>query len=282
MTMAENSLIGSILMAVIVLAVMIWILFRVRAVWRGEKPAPNIPLSRKHRYFLGYHIFEVNDRTFPMFGMSMFSLAALWFFMSCRSLARIMGYFSLDHSLTVLGVFSLVMSFPLMIIAGLIFLVGHPKFLIPPSQRDGDAETAERERVAGDESLLDPDGILDDLLTVVVGIIGGFVIGLTESFVVATLLFFHLGLAVGILVWLGATAYLIQCRTVQEAISKAAYSIAIAIMSVSLIVFSPGWGTGSQALTFVILVVICAIPAVIAGGIGLLAARFVPKSSPEG
>lgn len=268
--MAEDSLIDLALLVVIGLAVMIWILLRIRAVWRGEKPAPNIPLSRKHRYFLGYHVFEVNDRNFPMFGISMFSLASCYVLLIFGSIARIMGYSSLDHSLTILGVFSLVMSFLLIIIAGLIFLVGRPKFLIPPSQRDTETED--------DESLLDPDGILNELLTVVVSITGGFVIGLIESFVVATLLFFNLGIVVGVLVWLGATVYLVRRRTVQEAISKAAYGIAIASMSVSLIAFSPGWDdTGSQALTFVILVVICTIPT----GIGLLAARFVPRSGLE-
>jgi F0F1-type ATP synthase assembly protein I len=282
MTMAENSLIGSALVAVIGLAVMIWVPLRIRAVWRGEKPSPNIPLSRKHRYFLGYHVFEVTDRNFPMFGMSVFSMAAFAFFLGCSSLAQITGNSSLDHSLTTLSVFSLVMSFPLIIFAGLIFLVGHPKFLIPPSQRDRDAETAKSERVATDDkSLIDPDGILNDLSTVVVGNTGGFIIGLIESFVVGTLLFFDLGLVVGILVWLGATVYLVQRRTVQEVISKAAYGIAIAILSVPLIVFSPGWGTG-KVLNFILLTVICVIPAAIVGGIGLLAARFVPTSSLEG
>jgi hypothetical protein len=131
-------------------------------------------------------------------------------------------------------------------------------------------------------SLLDPDGLLDNSLTAVVGLIGGFVIGLIGSFVVATVVSFGWGIAAGILVWLGATTYLVRHRTVQETVSKAAYGIAIAIISISLIVFSPTWDTGNRLLDFAILVVICVFPAAIVGGVGFLAGRFVPTSGLEG
>jgi hypothetical protein len=138
------------------------------------------------------------------------------------------------------------------------------------------------EDTTGSESLLDPDGLLDNSLTVVVGIIGGLVIGLIELLVVTGVLSVGWGFAVGILAWLGATAYLVQRRTVQEAISKAAYGIAIAIMSFPLIVFSSTWDTNTQGLDFVILAVICAFPAAIVAVVGFVAGRFIPDSSPGG
>src|SRR5699024_10400299 len=96
---------------------------------------------------------------------------------------------------------------------------------------------SENASVTGGESLLDPDGLVDNSLTVVAGIVGGFVIGFIELFVGTAILSVGIGFAIGILVWLGATAYLVRLRTVQEAISKTAYGIAIAIMPFSLVVF---------------------------------------------
>lgn len=126
--------------------------------------------------------------------------------------------------------------------------------------------------------------LLDDSLTVVVGIIGGFVIGFIVLLIVTALLSVGWGLAVGGLAWLGATMYLTHRRSVQVAVSKAAYGIAITAMSFPLVAFSPTWdasSTSAQILDFTVLLVYCAIFAAIVGGIGLLAARFVPESDPE-
>lgn len=135
-----------------------------------------------------------------------------------------------------------------------------------------------------DEPLLDPEGLVDNSLTVVVGIIGGFVIGFIELFVGTALLSVGIGFAIGILVWLGVTTYLVRLRTVQAAISKAAYGIAIAIMPFSLIVFSSAWessSVGTRITEFSIVLVFCVVPAAIIAGVGFLVGRFVPEHSLE-
>lgn len=152
----------------------------------------------------------------------------------------------------------------------------------PTSRPSSPQAPSPTEDTAGGGSLLDPDGLLDTLLTVVVGLIGGVVISLFVWFAVTSVVSFGLGAAVGVLVWLGATAKLFRCRTVQEAVSKAAYGIAIAMMLVPLIVFSSTWDPGTRGQDFVILAVICAVPAAIAGSVGFIAARFVPESGSDG
>lgn len=143
------------------------------------------------------------------------------------------------------------------------------------------APTPTEDTATGGGSLLDPDGLLDNSLTVAVGIGGGILIGLIGLLVVTSVLSVGWGFVTGILTFLGATAYLVKHRTVQETVSKAAYGIAIAIMFISLIVFSPGWETTTHARDFVLLAVLCAIPAAIVGGVGFIAARFVPKANSE-
>ena len=85
------------------------------------------------------------------------------------------------------------------------------------------------------------------------------------------------GLAAGILAWLGIGAYLIWQPTLRAAISTAAYNIAVAIMSVSLIVFTPEWradSTTALPVDFAGVAVLCAIPAGIIAGVGVLAGRY--------
>lgn len=156
-----------------------------------------------------------------------------------------------------------------------------------------------KDTAASDGPLLDPDGLLDNSLTVVVGIIGGFIIGFIGWFA-ATSIFsiiieilstnlellrlvvsVVLGLGSGIVVWLGATIYLVRLRTVQETISKAAYGIAIAIMSGPLIVFTPMYETTTVLFDFIEMGVSCGIVAAIIAGIGFFAGQSVPESDPE-
>lgn len=151
----------------------------------------------------------------------------------------------------------------------------------PTSRPSSPQAPSPAEDTAGGGSLLDPDGLLNTLLTIVVGLIGGIVIGLLGWFAVSSVLSIGLGIVAGVFVWLGATAKLVRCRTVQEAVSKASYGVAIGIMLVPLIVFDPSWDAGTRAQDFVILAVICAFPAAIVGIVGFLAARFVPESDPD-
>lgn len=132
----------------------------------------------------------------------------------------------------------------------------------------------------GDSSLLDPDGLLDDSLTVAVGVVGGLVVGIVATF---ALLFFDAGLALlGVVVWLGATVYLVRLRTVQEAVSRAAYGVALVLLLVPLVPLSPAVETssgGDRVVGVVVLGVLVGIPALVAAGVGYLASRYVPEES---
>lgn len=135
-----------------------------------------------------------------------------------------------------------------------------------------------------DGSLLDPDGILDNTLTVVVGLGGGLIVGFIGTLVLAFMIESVWAFPAGILVWLLATIYLVRQHTVQGAVAKAAYGVALVLVLVPLIAFSPGNG-GNLAERFTEfggLLFIVAIPAGIAGGIGFLVSRFVPESQREG
>lgn len=131
-----------------------------------------------------------------------------------------------------------------------------------------------------DGTLLDPDGLLDDSLTVVVGVVGGLVVGIVATF---ALLFFDAGLALlGVVVWLGATVYLVRRRTVQETLSKAAYGVGLVLLLVPLVPLSPAVETGSggdRVVGVVVLAVLVGIPALVAAGVGYLASRYVPEES---
>lgn len=109
--------------------------------------------------------------------------------------------------------------------------------------------------------------------------IRGFLIGFLGSFVATGVLPTSVGLVADFLLWIGAAYYLVQCGTVQEAISKAADGIAIGVLSISLIVFGCGLETNTVLFDFVFFV--CVFFAIIPGAIGYLAGQFVPESSPS-
>jgi uncharacterized membrane protein len=116
-------------------------------------------------------------------------------------------------------------------------------------------------------------------LTAAVGLAGGFIVGVMLLIFVTGMLSAALGVATGFLVWLGTTIYFARRRTVQDAISKAAYAIALSLLLYSLIPFSSTWEANSlttRLTDFVVLLVIVAVPVAIVAGIGHLAGRFVP------
>lgn len=128
--------------------------------------------------------------------------------------------------------------------------------------------------------MLHPDGLLDDSLTVAVGIVGGFVIGVVVTFVLLIITASAIGL-VGVVVWLVSTAYLVRRRTVQDAISRAAYGVAFALAFVPLIPFSPmvEADAGGRVVLFVVLVFLVGIPAAVLAGIGYAVSQYVPDGT---
>lgn len=136
------------------------------------------------------------------------------------------------------------------------------------------------ENTTSGAQLLDPDGAGSTFLTAVVGLVGGFVIGVLLLVFVTGMLSATLGIATGFLVWLGTTIYFARRRTVQEAVSRAAYGIALALLLYALIPFSSTWEANSlstRLTDFVGLLVILAIPVAIVAGVGYLAGRYVPE-----
>lgn len=132
-----------------------------------------------------------------------------------------------------------------------------------------------------DGALLAPDGFVDDTLTAVVGIVGGLVVGLVGTFQLLILTESAVVLPVGLVTWLGATAYLVRRRTVQEAVSKAAYALAVVFLAMPLLAASPAvdGGLAERGGLFVVLLLFAVVPAAIAAAVGWVAARFVPEGA---
>ncbi len=152
---------------------------------------------------------------------------------------------------------------------------------------DGYRHTDSDEATVGAESerLLDPDGLVDKTLTVLVGTAGGLVVGIVETIVLLIVTESGWVLLVGPIVWLGATGYLVRCRTVQEAIAKTCYAVSLVLMTVPLTAFGPGvtvdGGSGGPLDAVLGLLLLVAIPAGIAATIGWVASRFVPTETSD-
>lgn len=135
-------------------------------------------------------------------------------------------------------------------------------------------------------AVLAPDGLVDDTFTVVIGIVGGIVVGIVSTVVVGILTESAWAFAVGLAAWLGATAYLVRRRTVQEAIAKSGYAVAGVLLLVPVIALSPtvsiDGGAGDRVGAFLTLLVFVGIPAGLAAVTGWLASRYVPEGSGEG
>lgn len=145
-------------------------------------------------------------------------------------------------------------------------------------------EPAATEPAPSDGDLLDPDGLLDDALTLVVGLGGGLLIGVIGT--VALLFITSSGwvLLVTVPAWLLATFHLARRDTVQEAVAKTAYGVAIVLVLVPFIAFGPsseGTQLGDRIVVFLVMLGGFAIPAAIAAGIGYVASRFVPDEGSE-
>lgn len=142
------------------------------------------------------------------------------------------------------------------------------------------ADAQERTATEESEQRLDPDGVLDNTLTVLVGIVGGIIVGAVGTIVL--LIATNSGWAVlfGFVTWLGATANLVRRRTVQGAVSRTGYAVAIVLLMVPVIALSPALsvdgGIGERGGLFVVLLVFVVVPACIATGIGWVAAQFIP------
>jgi hypothetical protein len=132
----------------------------------------------------------------------------------------------------------------------------------------------------GSGELLDDDGLVDNTLTVLIGLAGGVVVGLVGTGVLLAVTGSGSAVLFGLVVWLGSTAYLVRRGTVQEAVSKGGYVVAAVLLLVPLVAVSPvvdvEGGLEGRIGGFVVLLVLVAVPAGIAAAVGFVASRFVP------
>jgi hypothetical protein len=139
------------------------------------------------------------------------------------------------------------------------------------------------ETESSDGELLADDGLLDNTLTVIVGVIAGIVVGMIGTFVLLVATGSLWALLFGLLVWLFTTAYLVRRRTVQAAVSKAAYALSIVFVMIPLTTLSPfasmEGGLTGRVTSFGIFFVVMAVPAGVTAVIGWIAGRFVPDDS---
>lgn len=143
----------------------------------------------------------------------------------------------------------------------------------------GDALGGERDANATQhEKLLDPDGIVDDTLTVVVGIAGGLVVGIVFTLEVLAMTGSAWAVPIGLVAWLGGTAYLVRRRTVQGAVAASAYGIALVLLLIPLLAFSPAasieGGLGSRGGMFLALGTFVVVPVLVAAAIGWVASQY--------
>jgi hypothetical protein len=149
-----------------------------------------------------------------------------------------------------------------------------------PTAPSDQEEQAARE---GSDQLLDPEGLVDDTLTVVVGIGGGVVVGLVGTSVLLSITGSIWGFVFGLVAWLGSTAYLVRRRTVQGAIAKTGYAVAVVLLLVPVVALSPfvsvEGGIGGRGELFAVLFAFSLVPASIATAIGWIASQFIPEEA---
>jgi hypothetical protein len=137
-----------------------------------------------------------------------------------------------------------------------------------------------------DEQLLDPDGLVDDTLTVVVGIAGGGLIAIFATTVLIAMTGSGWALLVGVIAWLGSTAYLVRRRTVQGAIAVGGYGVALVLLLVPLLAFSPvtdvEGGLAERGSIFLVLGVFVVVPVIIATAVGWTASQYAPRGEDGG
>lgn len=126
------------------------------------------------------------------------------------------------------------------------------------------------------EHPLNPDGVMDNTLTVLVGVAGGLFIGLVGTFVLLILLESLWALGFGLAAWIGSTAYLVRRRYLLDVLAKSAYGVALVILLVPLLAIAVDGGVLERGGLLVVLLIFVAFPATIAAGIGWFASRYVP------
>lgn len=141
----------------------------------------------------------------------------------------------------------------------------------------GDATT---DTGSGERGLLHPEGTFDNVLTVVVAVVGSVVIGLVATFELLFITSSLWALPLGLVAWLAGLAYLARQYSVQETAGKTFYGIAVVLIAMPLMALSPAMdGTlADRASAFVVILVTMMFPAIISAGIGFVVMQFAPEA----
>lgn len=132
------------------------------------------------------------------------------------------------------------------------------------------------------EHPIDPEGVMDNTLTVLVGVLGGFIIGMVGTILLLFLTESGLGILFGLAVWLGGTAYLVRRRYLMDAVSRTAYGIALVLLAVPVVALALEGDLASRGVRFSVLFLIVIVPSAIAAAFGWVASRYVPESASVG
>lgn len=150
---------------------------------------------------------------------------------------------------------------------------------------DGSATSADDSASPEGDQLLAPDGLLDDTLTVAVGIVAGLLVGVVGTIVLALVTGSGWAYLFGVVAWLASTAYLVRRRTVQGAVAHGGYALAIVLLLVPVVALSPALpvdgGLADRGGLFLVLLLLVGVPAGIAATIGWVASRFVPENGDQ-
>lgn len=94
---------------------------------------------------------------------------------------------------------------------------------------------------------LHPEGLADNSLTVIVGVLTGSVFGALAGITILFILNSALAIPVAIVVWLAVTVHLARRPTLGNAVKRGTTAIAIGLLLVPTIVLSPNASSGSFA-----------------------------------
>ncbi|WP_137286943.1 hypothetical protein [Halorussus salinisoli] len=137
------------------------------------------------------------------------------------------------------------------------------------------SETGDAEAAANDH-LFDPDGLLDNSLTVLVGIVGGALVGALAFLLFGLVVQSWVSILPGGLAWTGGTAYLATRDSIGEAVKYGCYAVALLLVLFPVVSFSPatkGGNFAGRVLLFLVAELLFGVFALGLAGVGHVAGK---------
>lgn len=133
------------------------------------------------------------------------------------------------------------------------------------------------------DGIIDPEGAVDNVLTILVAIGGSIVVGFVGLIALLVITGSAWAFPIGFFAWLGGLAYLARQYSVQETIAKTFYAAAAVLLSMPLVAVSPAvtveGGLPDRVVTFVAILLSVGVPAGVLGGIGYGIMQFAPEET---